>query len=139
MLSVFVTILPVFLILGTGYLIGRIRYLPDTVADGLNAYALKLGVPVLLFLAMYNLDFSQAFDWKMLISFYVGAFFCFYSGIVLSRWFWGRRPGESVAVGFCAVFSNTLLIGFPIAELVFGSVILAPVAPGGCPIDMPPP
>ncbi|MEM9278096.1 MAG: AEC family transporter [Pseudomonadota bacterium] len=127
MLSVFITILPVFLILGAGYVIGRSGYLPDNVADGLNAYALKVGVPVLLFMAMYTLDFSKAFHLEMLISFYAGAFFCFYAGIVLSRMFWGRRPGESVAVGFCAVFSNTLLIGFPIAQLVFGETILAPV------------
>ena len=127
MLSVLLTILPVFLILGSGYLIGHIRYLPDTVADALNAYALKLGVPVLLFLAMYRLDFSRAFHLEMLTSFYVGAFACFYAGIILSRWIWKRRPGESVAVGFCAVFSNTLLIGFPIAQLMFGETILAPV------------
>ncbi|MEO0329337.1 MAG: AEC family transporter [Pseudomonadota bacterium] len=127
MLSVLITILPVFLILGAGYFIGRIRYLPDSVADGLNAYALKVGVPILLFLAMYRLDFSRAFDWQMLLSFYVGAVFSFYCGIIISRAFWGRRPGESVAVGFCAVFSNTLLIGFPIAQLVFGDTILAPV------------
>ncbi|MEM7215916.1 MAG: AEC family transporter [Pseudomonadota bacterium] len=127
MLSVFITILPVFLILGSGYLIGRFKYLPDSVADGLNAYALKAGVPVLLFMAMYKLDFSKAFHLEMLASFYAGAFVCFYAGIVLSRLFWKRRPGASVAVGFCAVFSNTLLIGFPIAHLVFGEVILAPV------------
>lgn len=127
MISVFLTILPVFLILGAGYLIGKYKYLPDSVADGLNAYALKVGVPVLLFMAMFRLDFSKAFHLEMLASFYAGAFFCFFAGIYLSRWFWARRPGESVAVGFCAVFSNTLLIGFPIAQLVFGEIILAPV------------
>ena len=124
MLSVFVTILPVFLILGAGYLIGRIKYLPDPVADGLNAYALKIGAPVLLFMGMYKLDFSRAFNPEMLFSFYAGAFACFYCGLFLSRMFWGRRPGASVAVGFCAVFSNTLLIGYPIAQLVFGEKIL---------------
>lgn len=127
MFSVFVTILPVFLILGAGYLLAWIKYLPDKAADALNTYALKLGVPILLFIAMYRLDFSRAFDWRMLLSFYGGAVFAFYAGMFLSRLIWKRRPGESVAVGFCAVFSNTLLIGFPIAQLVFGDAILAPV------------
>jgi predicted permease len=78
-------------------------------------------------MAMYRLDFSQAFHLGMLISFYVGALACFVAGIFLSRWIWNRRPGESVAVGFCAVFSNTVLIGLPIALLAFGEEIRNPV------------
>ncbi|MDJ0614873.1 MAG: AEC family transporter [Rhizobiaceae bacterium] len=127
MLSVLLTILPVFLILGSGYLLARLKYLPDSVADALNTYALKLGVPVLLFLAMFRLDFSTAFNAGMLVSFYTGAFTCFIAGIVLSRIIWKRRPGESVAVGFCAVFSNTVLIGLPISQLAFGETVLTPV------------
>ncbi len=115
------------MLLGFGYLCGRIKYLSDPMADGLNAYALKIGVPVLLLMAMYRLDFSRAFHLEMLIGFYAGAFTCFYSGIFLSRIFWRRRPGESVAVGFCAFFSNTVLMGLPIAQLAFGEEIMAPV------------
>jgi len=106
LLSVFLTILPVFLVLGAGYFVGRIKYLPDSVADGLNTYAVKLAVPVLLFMAMYRLDLAQAFHIGMLISFYAG---------------------EAVAVGFCAVFSNTVLIGLPIAQLAFGEGIMTQV------------
>lgn len=127
MFSVLVTILPVFLILGAGYFLGRVKYLPDTIADALNLYALRLAVPVLLFLAMFRLDFGAAFNPGMLISFYAGAFSCFALGIILSRIFWKRRPGESVAVGFCAVFSNTVLIGIPISQLAFGEAVLTPV------------
>jgi len=127
LLSVLLTILPVFLILGSGYLLARLKYLPDGVADALNTYALRLGVPVLLFLAMFHLDFSTAFNAPMLVSFYTGAFVCFIAGIILSRLIWKRRPGESVAVGFCAVFSNTVLIGLPISQLAFGEIVLTPV------------
>ena len=126
MLSVFLTVLPVFLILGAGYIMGRSKYLPDSVADALNTYALKVAVPCLLFMAMYNLDFGKAFDLPMLTSFYTGALTCFILGIVLSRMFWGRRPGEAVAVGFCAVFSNTVLLGIPIMQLAFGDAALTP-------------
>lgn len=127
MLSVLLTILPVFLILGAGYLAGRVRYVQDNVSDALNNYALKIGVPVLLFMAMVRLDFAKAFHLNMLISFYAGAFTCFAIAIWLSRLVWKRRPGESVSVGFSAVFSNTLLMGYPISLLAFGEVILAPV------------
>lgn len=126
MLSIFLTVLPVFLILGAGYVLGRVKYLPDEVADSLNLYAMKIAVPCLLFMAMYNLDFRNAFQLPMLVSFYTGAITCFVAGIILSRIFWGRRPGESVAVGFCAVFSNSVLIGTPIVMLAFGEEALTP-------------
>ena len=127
MISVFITILPVFLILATGYFARRIDYLPDTIADALNIYALKLAVPVLLFMAMYRLDFSTAFNVKMLVGYYAGALSCFVIGITMSRILFKRRPGESVSVGFSATFSNTVLIGIPIAQLAFGDPIMAPL------------
>lgn len=119
--------MPVFLLLAAGYLVVRIGYLPDTIADGLNLYALKLAVPALLFMAMYRLDFSRAFHLEMLVSFYTGAFFCFFTGMIFALHIWKRRPGESVAAGFCALFSNTVLLGIPIAQRAFGPEIAAPV------------
>ncbi len=127
MFSVLQTILPVFLLLGVGYLVARLKYLPDALAEALNAYALKLAVPALLFMAMYRLDFSKAFHAEMLVSFYAGAFSCFLIGILSARLIWKRRPGESVAAGFCALFSNTVLLGIPIAQRAFGETIAAPV------------
>jgi len=78
-------------------------------------------------MAMYRLDFSKAFHLEMLLGFYIGAFSCFVLAIVFARMIWKRRPGESIAVGFCAVFSNTVLLGLPIAERAFGGAIAAPV------------
>lgn len=127
MLAVLLTILPVFLILGAGYIIGRVNYLPSNIADSLNAYAVKLAVPILLFMGMYRLDLAQAFNFGMLFGFYTGALFCFITGIILARIIWKRRPGEAVSVGFCAVFSNTVLIGLPIAQLAFGESILTQI------------
>ncbi|MCB1981420.1 MAG: AEC family transporter [Rhodoferax sp.] len=48
------------------------------------------------------------------MSFYTGAFTCFAVGIVLARKLFNRRPGESVAVGFSATFSNSVLLGLAI-------------------------
>ena len=113
--------------LGTGFLVGNLNYLPSEVADSLNAYVVKLAVPVLLFMAMYQLEFKSAFNFQMLVSFYTGAVAAFVAGIILSRLIWKRRPGEAVAAGFCAVFSNTVLIGLPVSQLAFGEAILTPI------------
>ncbi len=127
MFSIFLTILPVFIMMGIGWLAVKTGYLNDTLSDHLNAFTVKLAVPVLLFRAMINLDFSQAFNPPTLLGFYLGAIVSFAIGIILARSIWKRRPGEAVAVGFCALFSNTVLLGIPIMERVYGEASLAPV------------
>lgn len=127
MLSILVTILPVFIIMGIGWLAVRSGYLNSQLSDHLNAFTVKLAVPVLLFKAMVNLDFSHAFNGPALFGFYAGAIISFFSGIVLAKTIWNRRPGEAVAVGFCALFSNTVLLGIPIMQQVYGELSLTPV------------
>jgi malonate transporter len=99
MLTILITVAPVFLLIATGWGAVKSGYLPGNVADALNAFAVKIAVPVLLFRALERLDFSAAFSPPLLVSFYAGAFTCFAIGIVLARKLFGRRPGESVAVG----------------------------------------
>lgn len=126
LLEILLIILPVFLILGTGYVTARVGYLPAGIPDALNAFAVKLAVPFLLFSALYRLDLSQSFHLPMLTSFYAGAFASFGLAIVLARVFWKRKPGESVAVGFTAMFSNSLMLGIPIIDRAFGEAALTP-------------
>ena len=126
MLEIFLIVLPVFLVLGVGYGTARIGYLPSDIADALNAFSVKLAVPVLLFRALYRLDLSQSFHVPMLASFYLGAFASFALAILLARLFWNRTPGEAVAVGFSAMFSNSLMLGVPIVQRAFGDDALTP-------------
>lgn len=126
MLEILLIVLPVFLLVGTGFACARLRYLDANLSDALNSYAVKLAVPVLLFSAMLRLDLSAAYHPPMLAAFYIGAFTCFALAIVFARAFWKRRPGESVAVGFSAMFSNTLLLGLPIMQRAYGEESLAP-------------
>lgn len=124
MLPILLTVLPVFILIGVGYGAVRLGYLNDDIADALNLYAVRLAVPVLLFSAMAGIDFARAFSPSVLISFYVGAFFCFMAGIIIARTVFNRRPGEAVAVGFAGTFSNTVLLGLPIVDRVYGGETL---------------
>ena len=127
MLSTFITILPVFLVIGTGYLLARIGYLNLSIGEALNQFTVRLAVPAVLFNAMVHLDLGQAYQIKVLAGFYAGAVMAFLLGVFLARSVFGRTPGESVAAGFCAMFSNTLLLGLPIQERAYGTEALAPV------------
>ena len=126
MLPVLLTVLPVFLLLGSGYVSVRLGWLKPELSDNLNAFAVRLAIPILLFRAMYGLDFGAAFYPPMLFGFYSGAVIAFVIAIILSRVIWNRRPGEAVVVGFTAMFSNTVLLGVPIVTLAFGDPVLTP-------------
>jgi len=126
MLFIFLAILPVFILIAIGYGSVRFNYIPQSLGDALNAFAVKIAVPALLFRAMVNLDFATAIYAPALISFYAGAFTCFALGIITARKFFARRPGESVAVGFAATFSNSVLLGLAITERSFGTPALVP-------------
>ncbi len=120
MLDIFLTVAPVFIVLAAGYVAVRAGYLPVAIADQLNNFAVRLAVPALLFGAMVDLDLAAAFAPPMLAGFYGGAIAGFALAIMLARTVWKRRPGEAVAVGFAAMFSNTVLLGLPIVERAYG-------------------
>ena len=119
--------MPIFIQLGIGYLVVRVGYVPDEIAGHLNQFAVRIAVPVLLFRAIYQLDFGVAFHVEMLIVFYFSCFFCFGLAAFLARKFWNRTPGEAISIGFSAFFSNSVMLGIPIADRGFGEAVLTPV------------
>ncbi|MGL6208335.1 MAG: AEC family transporter [Paracoccaceae bacterium] len=113
-------ILPVFLIIGAGYVAARAGLFNDTSVDGVMRYAQNFAAPCLLFISIANLDLSLAYDAGLLISFYTGAFAGFAAGFFGARLIFNRPLTDSVAIGFACLFSNSLLLGVPITERAYG-------------------
>ena len=117
-------ILPVFLVIGAGYAAVRRGILSESGIDGLMKFTLSIALPCLLFRAISDLDLA-AFEPKLIGTFYLGATFCFVLGIALARIALRRPWPDAVVIGFCALFSNSLLLGLPITERAFGADALA--------------
>ena len=113
-------ILPVFLVVAVGYVATQRGFFGQTQIDGLMKFTQSFAIPCLLFRAIANLDLSDSFDPKLLISFYTGAGICFCLGIIGARVLFKRDWEDSVAIGFCCLFSNSVLLGLPITERAFG-------------------
>ncbi|MEO0624181.1 MAG: AEC family transporter [Pseudomonadota bacterium] len=120
-------VLPVFLLVGFGYGAVRTKVFPEAGIDALITFATNIAVPALLFRSIYQLDLGTALNAGHLTSFYAGATLCFIGATLCSRILWKRRPGESVAVGFSALFSNSVLLGLPIFARGFGEEAMEPV------------
>ncbi len=113
-------ILPVFIVMGFGYVAVWTRYFSDAGVDALMKFTQGFAIPCLLFRAISTLDLGQDFDLALLGSFYTGALVGFFVALLGARYVFGRDWEDSVAIGFCGLFSNTLLLGLPITERAYG-------------------
>lgn len=118
-------ILPVFLVIGIGYLSTWARLISKDAVEGLMYFATNLAVPILLFLAISRLDLSADFQPRLMLSFYTGAVSGFFAGLLGARFLFGRPWPDAVAIGFVTLFSNSLLLGLPITERAFGADALS--------------
>ncbi|MEM8631085.1 MAG: AEC family transporter [Pseudomonadota bacterium] len=112
--------LPVFLVIGFGYLAVWRGMFSASGVDGLMKFTQNFAIPCLLFRAISGLDLGQSFDWQLLLSFYTGSAVCFVLGIAGARLIFGRPWEDAIAIGFCALFANTVLLGLAISERAFG-------------------
>ncbi len=120
MFTILNVVAPVFCLIGLGYLAVRLKLYPAAGVSGLIAYVNNFATPCLLLRAMINVDFSSAFNPAIIAPFYVGAISALLLGAMAARKIFGRTPGESVAVGFASMFSNTVLVGIPIMQRAYG-------------------
>jgi malonate transporter and related proteins len=118
-------VVPVFLVVGAGYASSRTGFLAASAIDALAAFAVRIGIPALLFLALLRVDLDRAMDWRALLAFFCGIALAFFIAMALSRLIWKRRPGESVAVGFSAFFGNVVMLGIPIVDRAYGGEVMA--------------
>jgi hypothetical protein len=121
LLNIFNIVAPVFLVIAAGYLAVRHRLFPEDMVDGLMKFAIQFAVPCLLFRATSTMDLGAAYDWRLMSAFYIGSSISFTVATLVAWKRFGRTPGEAVAVGFSALFSNLVLLGLPISERAWGT------------------
>lgn len=114
-------ILPVFLVIGFGYAAVWKGYFSESGVDGLMKFTQTFAIPCLLFRAISTLDLGQDFDLGLLAAFYTGALAGFAAGFLGARHIFGRDVEDSIAIGFCGLFSNSVLLGLPIMERAYGA------------------
>lgn len=125
MFSIFITVLPVFLIIGAGYATMWRRLMAEDAIDALAKFAQQFAIPALLFLAVAQLDLKAYFNVPLFATYYIPALFIFIIGAFTGYLFFKRTPAQSVAVGFTALFSNMVLLGLTIMERAYGTAALS--------------
>jgi predicted permease len=111
--------LPIFGLILTGFVCGRIRLLGRSATHSLNRFAIFLALPALLFLAMTRITPDQFNE--------SGFALAFGGGIALTFGFafaWSRKRCRSLASasieGLDAAYANVGFMGIPLCLLAFG-------------------
>jgi malonate transporter and related proteins len=118
-------ILPVFIVIGAGYLAAWKGGMSEAAVDGVMKFAQNFAVPVMLFNGIAHLDLATVFNFPLMASFYTGSFAGFAVGFTAAKFVFQRPATDSVAIGFACLFSNSLQLGIPITERAFGPQALA--------------
>ena len=125
MQALFEIILPVFVVIGFGYLVTWRGLFSDSAVDGLVKFTQNFAIPCLLFRAMSEIDIGGSLRAPLLFTYYFGAFSSFAIAYLGARKLFGRSPSDAVAIAFCSFFANTILLGLPITERAYGAEALA--------------
>ena len=112
---VFDSLVPVVLLIASGYLAGRWRWLAQTAVKDLTQLIFFLLSPALLFRTMSQVRIEQL-DFMPVAAYFVAAMVLF-AAILLMRGF----SRHSAVLALAATFSNTVMIGIALVNLLFGS------------------
>ena len=113
-------ILPVFILVTIGFITSYIQLLKRSSINGLTKFCQDFGIPFLLFFNLAILDLDKTFDFRILICFYSSMVISFFIICSISCFIFEQPYKNSIILGFCAMFSNGVLLGLPISELAYG-------------------
>lgn len=124
MQALFDIILPVFVVIGFGYLVTWRGLFSDAAVDGLVRFTQNFAVPCLLFSAISKIELGANISAPLIFSYYIGAFASFFAGYFGARILFDRSKVDAVVIAFCCLFSNTVMLGLPITERAYGTEAL---------------
>lgn len=117
---IFNVVLPVFAIILSGYVCGRVGILGAASSEALNKFVYFVALPVLLFYSMARVDPAEIFNLPYLAAFAAGSFVTAILGIVIARVVFRTRLADQSMYGMVAIFGNTGYMGIPLSIIAFG-------------------
>ncbi|ELF6257765.1 AEC family transporter [Vibrio vulnificus] len=123
---VVMTILPVFLVIGVGYVAFKREIIPHNGHKSLAAFVFNFGLPAAIFSALSSKPLEQIWNIDYVIAYTLGSLLAFGLVAAIALLKLKKSPSHAVILGLGGSFSNSLLIGFPIIYFLFGTQALIP-------------
>jgi hypothetical protein len=128
MLDLINLVLPVFGLIGLGYLAALTGLLNERANEGITGYLFVIGAPALLFKLVSAASFPDAISWGYWVAYYAGMIVVWIVAMAGAGWLFGRSRGDTVIAGLAAGQANTVMIGIPIILKTYGEAAAFPIA-----------
>jgi malonate transporter len=120
-------VLPVFILIGVGYLVARVGLMSQTVGEALGEFVYVIAIPVLVFKTLAVVDLDGQSPWGIWAAYFTGMAATWIAGNLMIRKIFGREARAGVIGGISAAFANTVMVGLPLVSQVYGEAGLVPL------------
>lgn len=120
MLDLLTIVLPVFGLIGIGYIARRTGFVSDKVGDGLSEFVFALALPCLIFRTLVRAEIPAVQPWGYWISYFAGVAVVWALAMLAGQRFFKLTGTSSVVAGFSAGQANTVLVGIPMILKAYG-------------------
>ncbi|HPQ94648.1 MAG: AEC family transporter [Thiothrix sp.] len=117
MLNTFLIILPVFLLIGLGFVAVRSKLVEAAAIPGVGKLVLFFFLPATIFTSLQKLDFAQALELHYVAGYAAASLGVLIGLFVARRWLFGDDAAAAAIKGLGASLPNSMFIGFPILLL----------------------
>ena len=116
---------PIFLLVIIGYILRRINWMSDRLADEGARLVFNLALPCSVFRSIMNSDISQTFNAKLVFT-TVGAIVGIFAVLCLVVPKLMKSPSDAATIIQAIFRSNFLILGVPMARKMFGEAGMGP-------------
>ncbi|WP_112662358.1 AEC family transporter [Microvirga flavescens] len=121
MLDSLAIVLPIFGLIGIGYVASRLDYVSHRVGDGLSEFVFSLALPCLIFKTLVTAEIPAVQPWGYWISYFVGVAVVWGIAAIIAKRVYGLGGISQVVAGFSAGQANTVFVGVPMILKAYGN------------------
>lgn len=120
MIAIFLIVLPVFGLLGVGYLLRYFNILGDRTGEGLSDFVFTVAIPLLIIKTLTGAALPAVQPWGYWFSYFAGVAIVWAAAMMIAKRFFGLPHVDGVIAGFTAGQANTVMLGIPMILEAFG-------------------
>jgi predicted permease len=120
MLELFAIVLPVFGLIGIGYVARQMGFISERAGEGLSEFVFTLSLPCLIFRTLVRAEIPDVQPWGYWIAYFVGVAVVWLLATVIGQHFFGIKGVSAVVAGFSAGQANTVFVGVPMILKAYG-------------------
>ncbi|HSF63724.1 MAG TPA: AEC family transporter [Paracoccaceae bacterium] len=115
---------PIYLLIATGFLAARSRYVAADDVRAVGRVVMRLCMPAAIFVAVSGADVTEVLRWNFVLGYTGGSLVVFGAGLIVARRVLGQSQQGAALLAMGMSCSNSAFMGFPVAAMAVGDAAL---------------